>query len=82
MRAIKFPEHTMVIAKDQPEYCQMPAWISEDKKRLVCCWSLSWGERIKLLFTGKIWHSILFFGEPIQPQRLEVEYPFEEKGKT
>lgn len=30
---------------------------------------------------GKIWHRILTFGQPLQPQLLEIDKPFKRKEK-
>jgi hypothetical protein len=81
MKLIEFPEQTVVIAKHQPQYNPMPAWRREDDVEglIVCCWRLTWRERIKLLFTGKLWHSILTFKQAIQPCRLQVKYPFKKQ---
>ena len=76
MKLIEFPEQTVIIAKNQPQYIPLPAYISSDKNELTCCWELSLLERIKLLFTGKIWHSILIFNKPLQPQLLQITKPF------
>jgi protein gp37 len=43
--------------------------------RLACCWRLSFKERLVVLFTGKIWHQVLTFKQPLQPQLLGVEKP-------
>lgn len=76
MKLIEFPEQTIVIAKDQPEYHPLPCHQHHDESdRITCCWQLSWKERVKLLLTGKIWHSILKFGSPLQPQLLETSKP-------
>lgn len=79
MKLIEFPEQNMIIAKDQPEYLPLPAFV--DKERIVCLWSLSWRERLSVLLYGRIWHQILNFGTPLQPQLLMVEYPFK-KNET
>ena len=78
MKLIEFKEQTCVIAKNQPQYEPMPAWREADdiEGRIVCCWKLTKWERIKLLFTGKVWHYIFTFNQPIQPQLLSVAYPF------
>lgn len=75
MELIEFPEQTLLIAKDQPQYRPMPAYRQprDPEGRVICCWQLTWRERLKLLFTGKIWHHILTFRQPLQPQLLEVE---------
>lgn len=76
MKLIEFPEQTVVVAKNQPQYIPLPAYISPDKNELVCCWSLSLIERLQLLFTGKIWHQVLIFNKPLQPQLLRITKPF------
>ena len=76
MKLIKFPEQSVVFAKDQPNYIPLPAFQHEGKVgRITCCWELTWQDRIKVLFTGKIWHSILTFYRPLQPQKLSVDKP-------
>ena len=77
MNLIQFPEQTVVIGKDQPEYIPLPAWrLKHDPiGRVVCCWKLSWIERLKLLLTGILWHEVLTFNKPFQPIRLAIEKP-------
>lgn len=76
MKLIEFEEQDLVIAKDQPEYLSMPAHLKGDESGTVTvCWSLSFSERLQLLFTGKVWHQILTFNSPMQPQRLTLEKP-------
>ena len=72
MKPISFKEQTNVIAKDQPEYLPLPAMIDINKGSVVCCWKLTFKERIKLLFSGLLWHKILTFGSSLQPQVLTV----------
>lgn len=80
MKAISFPEQTLIIAKDQPEYQPLPAhvgWIDEDKSLhgVTFCWKLSFRERVKLFFTGKLWHRVMTFNKPLQPVLLDVNKP-------
>ena len=77
MDIIEFPEQTIIFAKDQPQYRPLPAYRYQDdpEGRIVCCWELSFSERIAVLFTGKIWHSILTFNQALQPQLLQVNKP-------
>jgi hypothetical protein len=77
MKLIEFPEQNIVIAKDQPEYHPMPAHVdhSDPYGTVTCCWELTWGERLLILFTGRIWHRIMAFKQPIQPQLLELTKP-------
>lgn len=73
---IEFPEQTDVIAKDQPQYIPMPVFRHGDEQGgVTCCWKLSMRDRIKLLFTGKLWHSIWTFYSPMQPQQISVDKP-------
>lgn len=77
MDIIKFPEQTTTYAEDQPQYQPLPAFKvpNDPEGRIVCCWRLSFVERLKVLFTGLIWHEILTFNQPLQPQLLEVDKP-------
>lgn len=77
MHLIEFPEQTVVIAKDQPEYLPLPAYQCQQDAtgRIVCCWKLSWWERVRLLLTGKLWHQVLTFHKPLQPQLMLVKKP-------
>lgn len=77
MELIEFPEQTTIIAEKQPEYLPFPAhrFKGDSQGRIACCWRLSWKERFFVLFSGKIWHQILTFNTPLQPQLLTVEKP-------
>ena len=76
MTPVSFPEQTVVFAKDQPEYLPLPAHVDEHGC-VTFCWQLSWRDRLRLLVTGKLWHQVLTFGRPLQPQKLSAECPFE-----
>jgi hypothetical protein len=77
MKIIEFPEQTTVFAKYQPEYLPLPAhrFLDDAQGRIACCWQLTWRERFAVLFGGKLWHQILTFDQPLQPQKLTVEKP-------
>ena len=76
MKLIEFDEQTIVIAKDQLEYLPLPAHQFNDVKGTIAfCWKMTLRERIKVLFTGVLWHQVLTFNQPLQPQLLEVEKP-------
>lgn len=64
----------VVYAKDQPEYRQLPAYRESDGT-VVTRWRLSWSERIKLLFTGDLWLTVLTFNHPLQPVKLQTKCP-------
>ena len=74
MKPVEFPEQNAVLAKDQPEYLPLPVCRHGD--RTISCWKLTFGERLKLLFTGRLWLLVLNFGGPLQPQLPMVESPF------
>lgn len=77
MNLVEFPEQTVVFAKNQPPYLPLPAWraSADPEGRIICCWRLSLRERLKILFTGRIWYHILTFNGRLQPQLLEVDKP-------
>lgn len=63
-----------IFAKDQPEYIPLPAWRGEDG-RVVTRWRLTWKERLRILFFGNLWLTVLTFNHPLQPVKLETECP-------
>ena len=68
MTPIKFPEANVTFAKDQPEYQPLPAFRDPGPEgAVVSCWQLSFKERIKILFTGKLWLSLWSFHKPLTP---------------
>lgn len=79
MKLQNFPEQNIIFAETQPEYMPLPAFKSPydplNYGRVTCCWKLSWKERFRLLFTGVIWHSVLTFNDPLQPQLLSIDKP-------
>ena len=81
MKPVEFPEQTAVIAKNQPKYLPIPVYV-DPIGIIIICWKLTWRERVKLLFTGIIWHRILTFHKPLQPIILEVDYPFLKKKES
>ncbi len=70
----RFPEMTGTLAEDQPEYLPLPVCVYGE--RTISCWHLSLWERVKLLFTGRLWLLVLNFRQPLQPQLPLVDYPF------
>jgi hypothetical protein len=76
MKLIEFPEQTVIYAKHQPEYLPLPAYQYKDAKgEIVCCWYLTWRERLTVLMRGIIWHRVLTFNRPLQPVMLIVGKP-------
>jgi hypothetical protein len=75
MIPVKFKEQNCTYAENQKEYLPLPAHRTEDG-RVVSCWKMNWRERLHVLFTGKIWWSVLTFNHPLQPQVPDVRSPF------
>lgn len=84
MKLVEFAEQNVVFAKNQPEYLPLPAHVKEGPAgQITCCWQLKWSERLKVLWTGVIWHNVLTFNNPLQPQLLMVDKPkFTEKDSA
>lgn len=87
MHPIYFPQVNVTLAKDQPQYLPLPIYRDQDVQtqpegKCVSCWQLTWGERFKLLFSGKLWLSQLTFYHALQPQRPSVMSPWEEQERA
>lgn len=73
MKPIKFKHHNTVFAKDQPEYLPLPALrLDTPQGEVISCWKLSFKERLKILFTGRMWLSLMSFNRPLTPSFLSV----------
>ena len=71
MKPIKFPESNITFAEDQPEYQPLPALKYDNQYgEVISCWKLSFRERLRILFGGKIWLSLMMFGKPLTPSYL------------
>ena len=81
MKPVKFKGSNVTFAEDQSEYMPLPAHIDKDKGIVTACWELSLKERVKLLFTGKLWQRIMTFNRPLQPQLLSCDSPIHNPGK-
>lgn len=80
MELEKFEGHNVIIASNQPPYKPMPAYrFGDDSGTTLICWKLGFWERLNILWTGRIWHFILTFDQPMQPQKLQAESPLEIK---
>ena len=73
MKPIHFEESNCIYAKDQPEYLPLPAYKHDNG--VTHCWYLNFMERIKILFTGRLWIQVLNFGKPLQPIKPIVDKP-------
>jgi len=71
MIPIDFKESNTTYAEDQPEYLPLPVYKYEDGT-VISCWKFSFWERLKVLWTGKLWWRQLTFNEPLQAQSPSV----------
>ena len=78
MKPIEFPGCNIVYAKDQREYLPLPAQRGSEGE-VISCWKLGFLERLKVLFTGKMYLSLLTFNRLLQPQKMSVQKPKVEK---
>ena len=74
MNVIDFDECNTIYAKDQPEYLPLPSH-KTDEGVVTSCWGLSLKERLKVLFTGKIFLQVRTFNKPLQPLKLATDNP-------
>jgi len=74
MNPIEFKQQNTVYAKDQPEYLPLPVYRTPDGE-VTSCWAMNWRERIRVLWTGRVYLSLLTFGAPLQPQIMSVHPP-------
>jgi hypothetical protein len=73
---VSFPECNTIFAKDQPEYRPLPAHrYGDEQGKILFCWRLSWRDRLRVLWTGLLWHQVLTFRHPLQPQLITIEKP-------
>lgn len=77
MIPIQFDGANITLAKNQPEYRSLPAHVDPDDGHIpvTACWSLSFRERLEVLFRGVIWHQQLTFGQRYQPAILTTKNP-------
>lgn len=75
MNPTKFKQSNVIFAEDQPDYLPLPAY-KEDSPHgcVVTCWQLTWKEKIKLLFGGSLFLSMLTFNQPLQPIKLGTSF--------
>lgn len=75
MRPVAFPEQNIVFMP--PEGMEgrcdpLPAFKGEGQ--VISCWHLTFWERLLLLFTGRLWFSVIGTAQP--PVWFGIECPF------
>lgn len=80
MKPVEFPEQNCTYAKDQQEYLPLPSHRTGGGE-VISCWGLSFRERLRLLWSGRLWVRQLTFHDPLQPLLPQIERPFERASK-
>ena len=75
MKPVKFKGSNCVYAEHQPEYLNLPAHKNNGGRVVTSCWLLSFWERLKIIFTGRVYVKTLTFHHPLQPQSLQTTNP-------
>ena len=72
MKPTKFKEQNCTYAQNQDEYGNLPAF-KDDNSVIVSCWKLSFKERLRILFTGRIWLALWSFDKPLTPSYMTTK---------
>lgn len=68
MKPKDFKEVNVTFAKDQSQYNPLPAFKNKSNEgEVIFCMGLSFTERIRVLFNGEIWVSLMTFNKPLTP---------------
>ena len=70
IKEIKDPP--ILFAKDQPQYQTLPAYKYKDN--VISCWKLSWKERLRIFFGGRIFVSLKTWNKPLTPSYLSTSF--------
>lgn len=78
MYPIEFPQQTLILAKDQPQYTPLPVHYDEDRGVCIGCFKLSDEERQAIAEGKPVWLYQYTFGQAFQPVRLTTNNPWPE----
>lgn len=74
MKPIKHKHVNKTYAEDQPQYQPLPVVALESEQgEVIACWKGNFRERLKFLFTGKMWVLICTFNKPLAPSFVSVD---------
>lgn len=73
MNPITFAEQNFVFRGGQ-SFNDLPCF--ENGTETISRWQLTWRERFRIFFTGKLWVRQVNWGAPLQAQLPQVESPF------
>jgi len=70
MESIKFKEVNVEFAGDRPGYKKLSAFYDKTQTEgvVLTCYKFSFAERLRVLFRGRLWLSVMTFNSPLQPQ--------------
>lgn len=74
MQPVKFKESNIIFGENQPQYQPLPAFLDEEGT-VVTVWKLSLWERIRVLFTGRLYMITMTFKSPVQPMLPTIYNP-------
>ena len=74
MHPVKFKGSNIIFGENQPEYQPLPAFLDEEGT-VVTVWKLSLWERIRVLFTGRLYMITMTFKSPVQPMLPTINNP-------
>ena len=75
MRPSEFKQCNGIYAENQPQYLPLPVHRVKAKEgEVISCWLCDFTERLKILFTGRIYLSCLTFNNPLQPQLPSTKF--------
>lgn len=75
MKPVEFKEQNIVFAKDQRnQFIPLPGYKAKNPEGdFIFCMGLSFRERLRVLFRGRIWVSLLTFNGPLTPSRFSTK---------
>lgn len=80
MKAVPFKNQNRVFGENQPQYIPLPVNESKDGYRVISCWKMTFKDRLRALFTGRVYVASLTYRSPLQP--LNVDTSFKELEKV
>lgn len=75
MKAISFKGCNLTLAENQPQYNQLPVCYQGGAEGpMTSCMKLTIKERIKMLFSGKLYITQLTFNNGFHPQSIDLKW--------
>ena len=71
MKPIHFEQQNITFNSNHPDIADLPAMINRDTGIVSTLWKLSFMDRIKALWYGKIWCQQMVGENQLQPQKIQ-----------